>query len=633
MIINLLTRSLLNIARYPILLRKLILITLDIFSLILSILLTLWFSSKFYLDSYSEFIFFNFVITVFFISTNLFTGTYKGITKYIGSLDFYKSGLRNILLIIFINLFNYLFDINFIKGKSQIIFWLILTGFTVLIRLLIRDVLRKFIFSENISKKINVIIYGAGSAGAQLAASLNLDKKYNILFFVDDDSQLCGRYLYGFSIKKPNKIHEYKSNIDSILLAIPSLSITKRRLILNKLEAHNLPVLQIPSIADLSSGKAKINNLKPISINDLLGRGVVVPDEKLLFKGIHNKNICITGAGGSIGSELCKQVFKYKPKKVILIERNEQSLYLLDQELINFSENKVKFECFLGSATDKLFLKNIFSKQSIDVVFHAAAYKHVPLVENNPLTGIYNNVNSSIAVCEAAEEIGLGHAILISSDKAVRPTNIMGATKRLSELIFQSFAQKVSARLNKNKKETLFTMVRFGNVLASSGSVVPLFKKQIEQGGPITLTHPDVIRYFMTLEEASQLVLHTISLAKGGDVFLLDMGEPIKIIDLAKKMINLSGFSHDNKKNMNATIKIKVTGLRPGEKLYEELLIDSESIKTKHPLIYKAHEKMIKHEELKPIIDKLQKSLVKRDLEKTLQIMNEIVPDWKRFNV
>jgi len=630
---NIFIKSISRISLLPLLLRKLILIILDISSLVLSIVITIWLTSGFDYVNISEFTSFLLFLTLAFVLINLCTGNYKGITKYIGSYDFYKSILRNFLLLIILVLSNYFINFNFIKGKAIFIFCLVLTAFTVLSRLLIRDFLRKFVFSENAYKKTNVIIYGAGSAGAQLAASLSLDKLYNILFIVDDNYQLWGRYLLGLNIKSPKRIKENKEKIDSILLAIPSLSLKRRRSIINELEVYNLPVLQIPSIDDLTSGKAKIDNLKPISINDLLGRGIVIPDEKLLFNGIKNKIICITGAGGSIGSELCKQLLKYGPKKIILLERNEPSLYSIEQQLLNFEERKVSFECYLGSASNKLFVKNIFSKESVDVVFHAAAYKHVPLVENNPLTAISNNVNSSIAVCEAAEEVGISHAILISSDKAVRPTNVMGATKRLSELVFQSFAQKDSNYKDIYQNKTLFTMVRFGNVLASSGSVVPLFKKQIQKGGPITLTHPDVIRYFMTLEEAAQLVLHTISLAKGGDVFLLDMGEPVKIIDLARKMINLSGFSDESNKNLNATIKIKVTGLRPGEKLFEELLIDSESIKTDHPLIYRAHESMISYGELIQKISKLQKFLKLHDKEKVLEIMSQIIPEWKRFNV
>ena len=376
---------------------------------------------------------------------------------------------------------------------------------------------------------------------------------------------------------------------------------------------------------------SKISDIEPSNIEDLLYRKSVKPDKELLSKSVKGKVVCVTGAGGSIGSELCKQISRLNPINIVLIESHELSLYKIENELkalIYNNKINVKISPLLGNLLDKEFLINAFRKYDIDIVFHSAAYKHVPIVEFNPVQGISNNFKSTKFICEVAEKFNLEQVLLISSDKAVRPKNVMGASKRLSELIMQDYAFKIEK--SKNKK-TKFSMVRFGNVLGSSGSVVPLFIKQIREGGPITITDPEMTRYFMTIKEASELVIQASSLSKGGDVFLLDMGEPIKIFELAKKMIQLSGAEIKNMENPNGEIEIIFTGKRPGEKIYEELLIDAKSEGTSHPLILRAKEKLIEPAVLWKIIKKLEDAIYKQEKKEVLFCLSELVPEWDPY--
>ena len=420
----------------------------------------------------------------------------------------------------------------------------------------------------------------------------------------------------------------YQSKLDKVLLAIPSLSRNNRREIIDYLQKHCVEVLQPPSIDDLTKGKASIDSLRPIEIEDLLGRDIVEPDPNLLGPGIKGNVVCVTGAGGSIGGELCRQIVSLNPSKIVLFEINEPSLYKIQKELNNkFNNTNIEILPILGNACDPNLLRKTFQNNQVRLVFHAAAYKHVPLVEINPFQGIFNNFLSTKFVCEASLASGVDQMILISSDKAVRPTNVMGASKRLSELVIQSFAENnINSVVN---KKILFSMVRFGNVLDSSGSVVPLFREQITNGGPITLTHKEIIRYFMTIPEAALLVIQSAVLAKGGDLFLLDMGEPVLIYDLACKMINLSGLTVKDLNNPNGDIQIITTGLRPGEKLFEELLIDGNAEKTIHPLIYHAKPKSIPSDELFVLFDELQNNLLNmQDEQKALSLLAKIVPEW-----
>ena len=444
---------------------------------------------------------------------------------------------------------------------------------------------------------------------------------FNIVCFIDDNSFLWGRSIYGIKIYPLSEIKSFKAEINQILLAIPSLPKEKRKEIYKRIQKFDIEVLQVPSIDDLTSGRAYISDLIPIEISDILGREVAPVNPDLIGPGIYKSVVCITGAGGSIGSELCRQIYHIEAKEIILLERNEHSLYKIYQELSEYKNKKVKLSPVLGSTGDLKLLESLFLNKNVDIVFHAAAYKHVPLVESNPMQGIENNIFSTLNICKASISGRVKKMTLISTDKAVRPHNIMGATKRVSELILQYFASK--------QNKTCFSMVRFGNVLGSSGSVVPLFKKQISRGGPITLTHPEVVRFFMTISEAVQLVIQSSVLAKGGEVFLLDMGEPIKIKELAKQMIELSGLKVKDINNPSGDIEIITSGLRPGEKLHEELLVDSYCESTSHELIFKAKETTGQNELLINKLKDLEKYILKKDKINALILLKEIVPEWK----
>ena len=559
----------------------------------------------------------------------IYTNQYRTLSRYSEALSFYQILARNIILFIFIYLFSYLFEISFIKKTTLILLSLSISFCQIFLRLTIRDFVN---YSQTISfrKKLNVAIYGAGENGVQLFKSLRSINKYKVFCFVDDNPRLWGRSISGILIQSPKFLSKNYEKLDQILLALPQLKKAKRKEKIDFLKNFKVPLLSIPSMEQLISGQAKIDSLKPIALDDLLGRDIVSADKKLLYAGVKEKVILITGAGGSIGSELCNQIINLKPKKLILFEISESSLYQINNKLISL-EPKFEIIPVLGNACNYNSLLNKFIEYQVDVVFHVAAYKHVPIVEINALEAIENNTLSTLNVCLAAESSDVRKVVFVSSDKAVRPTNIMGASKRLSELIVQAYSQKNKKIFSKDGSLKLtFCMVRFGNVLDSSGSVVPLFKKQIADGGPITLTHEKIIRYFMTIPEAAQLVIQSLSLAKGGELFLLDMGEPVSIKKLAEQMISLSGQTIKDKDNPDGDIEIKVKGLRPGEKLFEELLIDSESLPTSHPLIFKASEKLIKPEILFEKIDLLLDYLGSYNKEKTLDLLKELIPEWKQ---
>lgn len=596
---------------------------IDIFFVSLSILISIFVfrdvnSLLFYSNDFYKLFLLNILVSSLVYN---FTGQYKGLSRYVGSIFFYQIISRNFLIssILFLFFNNYFFTI-----KLAFLHWILSSGLVVISKVLMRDLLTKFQRRHGIVK--NVVIYGSGSAGVQLALSLSVNKIYNVVAFVDDNTYLQGRTLNNIPIKSRKFLAQISNGIDLVLLAIPSLNRSRRKNILREIRAYNIPILQIPSIEELAFGQ-KIDYFSPIDIEDLIYREKVESDEELLNKSINSSVVCVTGGAGSIGSELCRKILGLKPKTLIIFDNNEQRLFELSNEINKINLNKnIKIIIQLGNTTNEELVKKVFVENNVDIVFHAAAYKHVPLVEINPLVGIYNNVFSSKVICNVAKYAKLKKAILISSDKAVRPTNVMGASKRLSEIIFQCFdkAEKISSK-NCNTK---FSIVRFGNVLGSSGSVVPVFKNQIKEGGPVTITHPDIIRYVMTISEAADLVIQSASLSKGGEIFLLDMGSPIKIIDLAKNMIHLSGLRIKDKDNQDGDIEILISGLRPGEKLYEELLIDAKSENTLHPLIYKANEKSILPEVLWQKLNAMEISVGKIDKEKTLSLLKELVPEW-----
>ena len=616
-----------KIYSFPRFSRVLLLISIDIFIIYFSVLITF----NFDLDNSNLIKWLFLSISIFSTLTNFFSGFYLNITRFIGSQTYYKFAKINLIVIFFIYFFGKFLNFRLPSIFSFLKLYIISTSLIFFIRIFIRDLVMKYSKNKNINNSIG--IYGAGAAGTQLLASLKLSR-LNIIAFFDDNPKLWGTKINEVKIYPPHQIYKFKDNLKQILLAIPSIKISRKRTIIKMLQNLELPILDMPSIDEITKGKTKIDALRPIPIEELLGRDVIEAQSDLMKLAIQNKTILITGAGGSIGSELCRQVIQHMPKKIVLLEISEENLYKINEELLQINIDKIKIISILGSSSNFKLVSKTIKDNNIDIIFHAAAYKHVPIVELNPIEGIKNNIFSTVAVCEASVENHIEKLILISTDKSVRPTNIMGASKRVAELVVQAYAEKESTKFNKNSnyKETLFSMVRFGNVLGSSGSVVLKFKEQIKSGGPITLTDSNIIRYFMTIKEAAQLVIQSSVLSKGGDIFLLDMGDPVKIYDLAKQMVNLSGLSIKNKNNIEGDIEIISTGLRPGEKLYEELLIDAEAEKTDHPLIFRAKENFIIMDEIIPKLKNLKKNIDERNKDQTLKILNELVKEWENQN-
>tara|TARA_B100001093_G_scaffold256916_1_gene245678 strand:+ start:27615 stop:29237 length:1623 start_codon:yes stop_codon:yes gene_type:complete len=534
--------------------------------------------------------------------------------------------LVNLLVAFIFFASNYLLN-NKLDYKFYVIFWIVVSLSTVGARVLIRDFILKF--KTIIETKKKVVIYGAGRSAAKLIKNLKFDPEFQVQFIIDDNNLLWYKNIDGIEILPPAQLKEHRNSIDKVFMSIPSLNKENFFEKFMEISKYKIPIFQIPSISQLSSGKWDTNDIKKITLDNLLGRNVVRPEKNINNDYILNKTVLITGAGGSIGSELCRQVVKLKPSKLILIDHSEENLYKIDKELTKDEQKNIEIVSFLGNVTKKKFVNSVFNQFNVNIVFHAAAYKHVPIVENNIIEGVFNNIYSTSILCEASKIYGVDKFILISTDKAVRPTNVMGASKRIAEMIVQIYSQENANSRNQNSKKISFSMVRFGNVLGSSGSVVPLFKSQIKAGGPITLTHKNVVRYFMTIEEASLLVLQSASMAEGGEVYLLDMGHPVKIFDLAKNLIHMSGLTVKNDDNPKGDIEIIITSLRKGEKMYEELLIDSQSIKTEHPLIFKANERIMDIDNLKILIKHLEIQLQNFDEIEVLKTINQLVPESK----
>ena len=467
-----------------------------------------------------------------------------------------------------------------------------------------------------------VLVYGAGTSGRQLAGALAHSHEMRVAGFLDDDRLLQGNVLDGHRIYAPSDLPALKETlqISDVLLAIPSLNRHQRNEILELMRRSRVSVRTLPRMADLAQGRVSISALRELDLEDLLGREPVAPNHILLRKNIHHKVVLVTGAGGSIGSELCRQVAGLDPTALLLVEQSEFALYELHQELLSRAP-PFKLVPLLASVQDSHRMHEILSTWSPHTVYHAAAYKHVPMVEHNPAEGLKNNVLGTFTTAMAALGNGVSDFVLISTDKAVRPTNVMGTSKRLAEMVLQALAAESSA--------TRFSMVRFGNVLGSSGSVVPLFRQQIKEGGPITLTHEEVTRYFMTIPEAAQLVIQAGAMARGGDVFVLDMGEPVRIMDLARRMVELSGLRVRDSEDPEGDIKIQVTGLRPGEKLYEELLIGNQPEPTEHSRIMKAHEDFLGWSKLDSKLDALTVALNSNDVDLIRSLLQQLVPGYQ----
>lgn len=473
---------------------------------------------------------------------------------------------------------------------------------------------------------ISIAIYGAGKAGVQLANALHSSDEYVCIAFIDDNKHLHGSSIAGIKVSAPGALPELirQFELKEVLLAMPDISKARQKQILDQLEPHKLRIKVTPSIKSLLNGELRVQDIRDVEIEDLLGRDAVEPDARLLSICITDKNVMVTGAGGSIGSELCRQILRQQPRQLILLEMSEFALYSIEQELAGLRAS-LQLTCeiipLLGSIHDSARLDRIFRSYQINTVYHAAAYKHVPLVEHNPIEGIRNNVFGTLQLAQAAMTAQVNHFVLISTDKAVRPTNVMGATKRLAELILQACAR--------HQNHTRFCMVRFGNVLGSSGSVVPLFRKQIMAGGPITLTHPEITRYFMTIPEAAQLVLQAGAMGEGGDVFVLDMGEPVRIIDLARRMVHLCGLEVKSEHTPDGSIEIHHVGLRPGEKLYEELLIGDKVEGTSHPLIMRAQESEIPWNQLHQLLQQLDTACQAFDHEQVRALLHQLVTEYE----
>jgi len=527
-------------------------------------------------------------------------GLYRAVLRYINSQALWAILAGVILSTIYFIGFSFFFNFQVPRTVPVIYFCisLLLVGGS---RLIVRAIVGKLIMR----RKENVVIYGAGSAGRQLATALANGPEYAPVAFIDDDIKKQHTFVQGLNVFSSQNIADVvrSKHVSKILLALPSASRNRRKEILNNIEKYKLQVMTIPGMADLVAGNTSLEQIKEVGVEDLLGRDPVEPNTELMSANIRNKVVLVSGAGGSIGSELCRQIVKNSPTKLVLFELSEYGLYAIEKELKDYVfQNSLNIEIvpILGSIQNFKLISMTLSSFKVQTIYHAAAYKHVPLVEHNVIEGVKNNIFGTSNIARAAIENNVETFVLISTDKAVRPTNVMGTTKRMAELVLQA--------LSDTQKTTRFTMVRFGNVLGSSGSVVPLFRQQIKQGGPITLTHKDITRYFMTIPEAAQLVIQAGAMGKGGDVFVLDMGEPVKIMDLATKMVHLSGLEVKSSKQPEGDIEIQCTGLRPGEKLYEELLIGDNVVGTDHQRIMSAHEVKMPWDELEQILFELKSS-------------------------
>ncbi len=544
-----------------------------------------------------------------------FFGIYSSIVRYFNEKSFIK--VIGLLLIAAIILYIAGFIFQAFVPRSVPIVFLVLSVILITgARATVGFICETHWFDE----REGVVIYGAGSTGRQLATALYSGRRYQPLAFIDQKTRYHGRTLFGLKIFSPTELGKLSKKYGQfkVLIAIAQVEPIRMKQIVATIEPYALELLTIPSMYDIVSGKHTIDELREISVDELLGREAVHPIPELLSANIDNKTVMISGAGGSIGKELCRQIVNQNPKHLIMLDISEAFLYEINQELIEFIAEigcSIPLTPLIGNVKDGLFMTRIFERYNIDTIYHAAAYKHVPMVENNIIAGLANNVLGTYEIAQAAIACEVETFVLVSTDKAVRPTNVMGASKRFAELVLQALAQQ--------KHNTRFVMVRFGNVLGSSGSVVPLFKKQIKRGGPITVTHPDIIRYFMTIPEAAQLVIQAGAMGKGGDVFVLDMGKPVRIVDLAYKMTHLMGLTIKSEQNPSGDILIEFSGLRPGEKLYEELLIDDCAQETSHKRILTANEKSISWQEMAKLLNQLTRIIGEEDISSIKKLLRE----------
>lgn len=538
-------------------------------------------------------------------------GLYRAVIRYLGEQAL-KAGVKAVLVSTVIWLcgvfvFHLAGAVEF-SLRAVLVYWLLATLVVVSSRMALKEWLWRPV--RNQYRGNNVLIYGAGSAGIQLAQALAHSRDLYPVAFLDDDARLLDQEVAGLKVYPLSQIEQIipRFGIKEILLALPSASRVRRHEIISQLERYPVHARVLPTVNDIAKGKVSVSDLREAEIDDLLGRDSVPPDQELLSRNITGKVVFVTGAGGSIGSEMCRQLIRLSPTKLVLLENSEHALYQIDRELRKLdAADGIEIVSKLGSVLNAKLVESLIREHSVQTIYHAAAYKHVPLVESNEIEGVRNNVFGTLTVALAAMKLKVETFVLISTDKAVRPTNVMGSTKRLAELILQALHQKVSmGQAAEGGIVPLFCMVRFGNVLGSSGSVIPLFREQIASGGSVTVTHPKVTRYFMSIPEAAQLVIQAGAMADGGDVFVLDMGKPVRILDLARQMVHLSGLEVRDDENPDGDVSIEFSGLRPGEKLYEELLIGNNPIGTQHSKIMRAKEQMIPWVKLESILEQLQ---------------------------
>jgi FlaA1/EpsC-like NDP-sugar epimerase len=568
------------------------------------------------------------VALVLWLPIFAYRGMYRTVVRFAGSRT--MLGIAGSSLIMMAGL-AVIFTANSIPGVPRTIAFIqpmIFASLLVFSRLFGRYILFDVLSQRTSSGPRNrVFIYGAGSSGRQLALALGHEPSMVLVGYIDDDDRLTGHHVDGLRVHRSDNVVQLVRDheVDTILLAIPGVSRRERERIVRRFEEARVRVLTLPAMGELLEGSVSIKDLREIEIEDLLGRDPVPPNQLLLRKIIGGRRVLITGAGGSIGSELCRQIGRLAPECIVLADMSEHALYVIDGELRDAQTNgllnpSIRIHSELCNVTNVHSMRRLFARFQPQTVFHAAAYKHVPLVEENAVAGLLNNVFGTYHCALEAETAGANHFILVSTDKAVRPTSVMGASKRVCELILQG--------LNDRGSRTCFGIVRFGNVLGSSGSVVPLFQQQIRQGGPVTLTHRDITRYFMTIPEASQLVIQAGAMAEGGEVFVLDMGEPIRIYDLARTMVHLSGLSVRDEDNPDGDIEINEIGLRKGEKLFEEILIGKSPQTTLHPRIMQAREAFISWPDLSALLHELQGALDESNREKALWVLSRLVPEY-----
>ncbi|MGI9305414.1 MAG: polysaccharide biosynthesis protein [Gammaproteobacteria bacterium] len=554
-------------------------------------------------------------------------GFYRSVIRYMNA-GAYWALAQGISLSLLICIAVWVFAAGIFMPRSiWVNFWivafLLISGSRFLVRAVSTD--RR----QRLRKGERVAIYGAGDAGVQLAMALQQSHEFHPTLFLDDSIELQGNEILGLPVRSPRELEALvpRLRIATVLLAIPSISAARKRDVIGMLEKLPVHVMVMPGVAEIARGVKRVDDLREVDVEDILGRDPVEPNEHLMNANIRGKSVMVTGAGGSIGSELCRQIISQEPQRLIVVDMCEYALYTIERELqriVEAVDSDAELTSLLCSVCDRERLQSVMSTFKVHTVYHAAAYKHVPMVEHNPLDGVKNNILGTCQAALAAIDSGAEMFVLVSTDKAVRPTSVMGATKRFAELILQALSGKSTG--------TRFCMVRFGNVLASSGSVVPLFREQIRKGGPITVTHPDVVRYFMTIPEAAQLVIQAGAEAQGGDVFVLDMGEPIRIVELARRMIRLYGFEVRDEENPDGDIEIHFTGLRPGEKLFEELLIGVSDLPTGHPKIMRAQEETLPLKQVESYLRQFEKAIEELDYVQIRSLLLKAVQGYKPEN-